>query len=473
MTKKLFCLTLSFLFCYIAWAKTQIGPPICKDITSEEAPFFVSDTYRQGILEYENFRSFDNAREIAGFIPRGSIVYTPPELMAADTERRRVPVKVLNVNKELSETASKARNNPVGNFFRSLFSRQKGVEQVEAGDIGYLDNKSLKQAGEFTFYLEKDAPLYNSPSGVPLNDKKIKPRMENDQYMIRNCCFLLPEMEEEYCFDFHLFDILDQNDELIETTVLKGLGCGFFGSLDAVPDQFDDGVGSIYKLMLENPSEQLGKLGTGDLELFQKDTASGNIPLVKIPVDEETGFGPFNMRKYNSERGYTDNFLHPVSACAFLRVAQRWEQICNEPGCEIQFGNTYMHDDWGPHSTHDSGYCIDMRPFRKDNDESIGHTYRSGEYDYEKSLKFTKLLMEAGAHMVIFGDSRIAAATNKKSVRDEVRPGVTNPNNYWWKHRIQDDDSGVHNNHFHFCFDPKEKFVNDTCAGELVKEENP
>ena len=229
------------------------------------------------------------------------------------------------------------------------------------------------------------------------------------------------------------------------------------------------------------------EFGVEDLELLMVDaTVNGRAtqqPTVRIPVNETTGLGPFNTRVYTPESENIDGRLDPMSTCAFLRVAQAWEQICTDPGCQIQFGNAYVHDNWGPHSSHDSARCLDIRPFRLSElenpdptahpDDDIGVHYlwngpnvepQNRRYDREKTTNFLSLLVRAGANNVIFGDAGAVDAAN--AVRRDAR--TSDPENYN-PSSIHRDRSSLHNNHIHFCFNPEREQTQETCEGELLQ----
>lgn len=475
-------------------AEDLVSDQLCEEEPSTQSPFFVSDTYAQGDLEYENFRDLSNPNDnsLNRYIPRGSIVYTPPELMEVDDQVRRVPVQVLGVRTEIEETSRRADRARGGNWFRGLFGgyARDEARRVEQGDTGYLDNRSLKPAGEFVFYVEEDAPVYNLPSGETINGRAIRPRMLNDNtYLVQRCCFLTPnfgaaarnllsgfqdseDVLERTCFEHHVYDIFDENNNLVaESQILNGLGCGFFGDLEAIPTAIDPGIAGINNILQQNDQaiQTLGQdFGVEDLELLMVNATirgeSVREPTVRIPVNETTNLGLFNTRVYTPETENIDGRFNPMSTCAFLRVAQAWQEICNEPGCEIQYGNAYVHDDWGPHSSHDSARCMDIRPFRISSDEDNGLYYTNPEYSRERTTDFLDLLVRAGASRIIYGDASAVNMSNavRRNTR-EVDPENFNP------HRVMHDSGSIHDNHIHYCFDPDSEQVQETCEGELME----
>lgn len=460
-----------FLLLLALSAHAQAPIPTCEDKGSNEPPFYVSDTYKQGNLEYENFRKLENPALEDAYIPRGSLVHTPPELYElAQQQEKRVPIKVLNVNTDLEENSKKSTRS----LFQRLFSNPQKLRRVKPGDMGYISAKSLKPAGEFTFFVKADAPVYESPSGLNLNEHKIKPKLLDDgSYHVKECCFHFIK-RDPVCFQFHLIDILNADNQVVETSTLKGLGCGFLSNLESVPNQLESSMGRIYHLINKHPSEALSQLGVGELELFQ--TANeyrgrrGKTALIKLPINEETGLGSFNMRHYTpDDAAYSDNFIQPTAGCAFLRVAQLWEQNCQGAGCELQYGNMFHLESWGTHQTHDSGYCVDIRPFRKEDDRDRGLKYSHSRYDRERTKKFIEVLMQAGASDLIFGDRKLITHANLPATREAVLPDA--PDDYWsYRHKPRWDTEGHHDDHIHVCFNPDDALVKKTCQQGLNKK---
>ena len=104
----------------------------------------------------------------------------------------------------------------------------------------------------------------------------------------------------------------------------------------------------------------------------------------------------------------------------------------------------YHADSWKVHTGHDSGECVDIRPFRKNDNNNEGLVYSNNKfsrYDREKTKKFIGLLKKAGARTTIFNDRKIKGLSR--------------------------DSSGVHNDHIHVCFGENKSAVQKTCKNGL------
>ena len=143
---------------------TRVGEFECCQATSDKSPFFISDEYLQGDKQYENFREVEDDTISKRYIPRGTIVYTPPELYELESSKDyRLPFKVLSVpNEKLEKTAKKTPRQ----FFKEMFWGKKNKTRVKKGDVGFLDKRSLRKINNFSFLINEDAPAYKSPKGT-------------------------------------------------------------------------------------------------------------------------------------------------------------------------------------------------------------------------------------------------------------------------------------------------------------------
>lgn len=163
--------------------------------------------------------------------------------------------------------------------------------------------------------------------------------------------------------------------------------------------------------------------------------------MVKVPLIEGQQ-GPFGSYHYKpDDRVNSEAYLKPTSQCAFLEVLKKHQQQCTSAGCQVHFGDAFHQDSWGVHGGHDSGECIDIRPFRKSDNTDEGFSYKWGRYDRDKTKNFVALLKESGAKTIIFNDSKI--------------PGLSR------------DSRGIHDDHIHVCFGENTSKVQKTCRDGL------
>ena len=199
-------------------------------------PFFVTDTFGQDDLIYENFRSLGNEYNRTRIIPKGSIVHTPPEIYELSAKSNyRVPIEVISTPKsDVFETLANSRywgkindddpNESPGWHpkpqLRALVQDYKRARKVKLQEQGYLDKRSLKPAGKYTFFVTKDSPVYRTPGGKlkTLVGDKLKVKMGlnskgEPQYLVNRCCSKRnPDDTELTCHNFYMFEAFDKNN---------------------------------------------------------------------------------------------------------------------------------------------------------------------------------------------------------------------------------------------------------------------
>jgi hypothetical protein len=149
------CLLISIVSAVKAQESTELSF-VCQEMTTPEAPFYISDEFRQGDLVWENFRDIGHQNKKNQYIPKGSIVYTPPEFVEKmDDSENRIPVKVLSVpsqeNEDNIRNSKKRRYNSISSMVNTTGDRKR----VDAGSVGWIDKKSVRKASDFTFLLPR------------------------------------------------------------------------------------------------------------------------------------------------------------------------------------------------------------------------------------------------------------------------------------------------------------------------------
>ena len=443
------------------------GETDCKESSSEKEPFYVSDAYKQGSKIYENFRELDDPTKSERYIPKGSIVFTPPELMELETSSNyRVPIEVMAVPEDKLEKTLRGSKHY---SFRNKAAVLKGKNRVKPKDKGYIDKRSLKQVDQYVFMLKNDAKVYKTHKGEVLNDKKIQLKIAEDgNYATRLCCLLLTvpvsTKPELYCQEFHIYEFLDKDNNVIGEDLFRNLSCNIFQDFYPVPKKNSDEVYNILNLLkgYANTDSSLDYFNQS-VEIIPKTTNTDVNPeaaLIKIPLDENQK-GPYNSYHYRpDDKENSDAFLEPTAQCAFMQVLKEFNKDCKEEGCQVQFGDMHHEDNWGPHSTHDNGQCIDIRFFRKTTNVDAGLTYKNKEYDREKTEKFTDLLMKAGAQNIYLNDYTL----RKKYYTQEKLEELYGNDYKAKKEKVYMPVSmDKHNDHMHFCFKKSNPRVVSTC----------
>ncbi len=428
----------------------------CKESTTDKTPFYISDEYRQGDKIWENFRSIEDHTKKVSYIPRGSIVHAPVELAEASYHPNyRVPVEVLSLPDKKWEDDLLEESGKRGNrHFRHKALTPKGLPRSQIGDQGFLDRRALIPAGKFTFFVKQGSRLEKTPGGLDLTDFPLVLVKDGDQFAGERCCEY--ELNEEpACYFKYRFAALNESFDPVEYFDLDPLRCGLLEDIMPVPKRsdFDVSVSRILSKMkeeypgfgiLEGVSTENKKLSGLHFLPEYKGSNLNTIHrpyMVKIPLDHETGEGPFNSYHYKPDNiASNDSFLRPKPLCAFMEVMKQFQKECGGgPGCQVQFGNFYHDPDWNVHESHGNGTCVDIRPFRDSSDADARITRSSGQYNRERTRKFINLLKRAGAWPIFFNDSKIKGSR-------------------WLSN---------HDDHIHACFHHSNKYVKDACNDGL------
>jgi hypothetical protein len=439
------------LILFTLTSRAQVGsdqPPepefLCTEQQITDAPFYVSDEYRQGDRIWENFRKIEDDKAIDKYIPRGSIVYTPEEFIGMEGSSGRVPVKVLSVPpKEIEYRVRNSKSDRRYSIEDTVADTKslKGInrKRVKVNDVGWIGNDSLRKAKNHTFFVTKDAPIFKSPSGHIINDKAISLSYSEEGYDILRCC--TPDTYDGplVCFDRYKYLLKSLTGVKLESFYIKKLECSFIQNLSPVSNNVITPIKSILNLMrVQNPN-----FAIDELELLPSyQNWSGTTPkierseMIKMNYDDQTGKGHYNSFHYRTDdKQNSDSYMKPNSQCALLQVLKKHNEDCFSKGCQVQLGDMYHHDSWGAHQGHDSGECVDIRPFRKNDNDDAGLSYKNtGRYDGTKTKNFIGLLRKAGAREIIFNDKNITAS------------------------RLSN-----HDNHIHVCFGENRSKVKETC----------
>jgi hypothetical protein len=420
---------------------------LCKSVKLEQTPFYISDEYKQKDKIWENFRDISNEQSSNRYIPRGSIVYSPSELVElSGISDRRVPIKVLTLptlgNEENIRNSKKRSYNSI----RSMIATTGDKDRATLYSTGWIDQKSLRKAGDYTFMVTKDSKLYKSPSGIEINDKQISLSYTDGKYDAIRCCTPDSFPGDTICFDRYKFQLKDNAGIVLDNFYVKNLECSFMQDLNPVPNRIVEPVKSILNLMrVENP-----KFAIDELELLPANqTWSNGIPrikrkeMVKMDYDQDTGEGPFGSFHYRpDDQQNTDAYLKPTSHCALLQVLKKHNENCSGEGCSVQLGDMYHNNSWGVHEGHGSGECIDIRPFRKADNDNAGLSFNStSRYDRTKTKNFIQLLKDAGSRVIIFNDKQISGLSR--------------------------DSGNVHDDHIHVCFGENRDDVKKACRSGI------
>jgi len=419
----------------------------CTPSQTEEAPFYVSDAYKQGDKTYENFRA-RGTRERQSFIPRRSLVKVPKESQKyVDSPGSYVPVEVLGVNDDQFHNEKLNKKSR----FKSATNLLSKLPKVKYGEKGLLYSKSLEKVDDYTFVVTEDSPLIEMNNLKGLDVVAMVPkRLGDGSFLTNKCCYSDEDFSsfikddfknEKQCNVEYRFELILANGIQAMEIGVDVASCEVTQNI--MPLKNDDFM-ALANFMKSAKEDKEMEFNTNKLELLD------SRGIVKLPIkydtyDPETRSfeGPYGSYHYNADdKGSGDTYAKPLTACAFMEVLKTQQKECSGYGCQVQFGNIYHPKNWGPHETHYTGNCIDIRPLRIDN-TTYSITYHNPIYDRDKTIDLIKLLKRAGASNIYFND---------KKVRNAL-PYVGYV-------------SG-HDNHIHFCLDPQDSDVQDTCENGI------
>ena len=323
------------------------------------------------------------------------------------------------------------------------------------GEKGYLHSKSVERVDDYTFVVKEDSPLMHYPQLMAMDVAAITPNRTGDGlFEVNKCCYsdfwyavnvqvVMPD--EPQCTEEYVFQIVYADGSKGDSIGVDLNSCHVANNLMPLKDK--DFVSLANFMKLANGDQSLN-FTTSRLE-FLDSRGIVKIPLDYETYDEETRSmeGPYGSLHYNlDDKGSADAYAKPMTACAFMEILKAQQQECSGYGCQIQFGNLYHPQSWGPHETHYTGKCIDIRPLRIDN-TTYAMTYHNPVYNQAKTIELIKLLKRAGATNIYFND-----------------PGVRSELSYVGK-------VDGHDNHIHFCLDPENEKVQDACQNGLSQSE--
>ncbi len=427
---------------------------------ANDPPFWVN--HAPDSRPFTNFSQRPEGAIVNGYVPKGSIVIpegTGPHLFTLPNAY--IPIRVVSVPD--AQTAENARRSPqeMAQPFRGL----QGT-RVAAGARGYVKSSDLQPAGSNTFVVNQNSPLLQIGSEtVDLQGRTVRlSRNLVGRYKVSRCCptqapsaTIVGQITQTAvttvttglnldpnCHDNYVFDVLSADLRSVERSFDLNLRqCEAFArGLQVIDGRQIESLAGISRALASDP-----RFGFEHVEVIP------GVDLLKIPnapdpTRPDCNLGPFGSCHYwlnpndgrsesakntgaaenNSAQLSFDSYMHPQSACAFMRVLEEWQRTCQGPGCSVQWGDAYSNAAWNAHESHGNKSCIDIRPMRRD--ASVGPiTFSAANYDRQRTAALIDLMRRAGADtaQLGFSDPQI------------VRSHGTQP----W--------SG-HDNHIHVCF---------------------
>jgi hypothetical protein len=395
----------------------------CSVTTTKTPPFYDVAAQNEDV-DYSQART--DRPEFAGYIPKNSIVkLTQSREISLDRLRGTDYVNIQVLSSPNAATDQNARVSPV-QIKQPVVGKGS---RLGVGFRGQIQFSNLRPAGDLTYIVDKDAPALQIPGGqLTLAGRPIRlataMTVLGSAYKVNRCCppqkgtgivgYLKDKFNDaaerakdrlylpSQCHDNYIFEVLNPTTFCPQAQVeIAAPNCDAF--TNALRPVSTDQLHAVQRI-----SQMTGR-GPENLELID---SSG---LVKIPVDPETGLGPFgSLHAYRNPRPEPGNslavsydaFLQATSACAFMRVLEANAAICKGPGCQVQWNDAYhpfLINGKMSHVSHTKDSCIDVFPLSKTTRGPGSVTWQNSNYDRAKTFALLDLMVKAGADISQFG----------------------------------------------------------------------
>lgn len=373
----------------------------CREEFSDSPPFYISTTTNSSDrwnigttvdgssnrIVTENFRNEAGAANKR--IARGSIVTVRGEnkdelerLIRENGEGFKVPVSVQSANDTYKRFHAE----------ENLF--------VEKGDEGYIWSKSLNAPNEENvFILTQDTYLTPDVADSNLKGKGLKPIVNADgEFKRRVCCEDGVADQEASCETSYMYNVIgSSNSDPYNNQVVYADHTCFEDDIRPLTDeshgQFNDLVNFMnanYNQNIQLTDLEFNDFGRARLPLGWEENSTATI--------SGAGVGDKFVFYKNGDPFQSDTWGRPTAICSLYNLTDRFYDECiAKPGrstedCQARVGDLSFvtpgeksnGKDLLGHASHESGNCIDLRPFR--NDENYGPTVVGGA-GYDRSLE--------------------------------------------------------------------------------------
>ena len=407
-----------------------------------------------------------------------------------------VPVEVLYTDKSIIKQLAKREIRQIGKI--NMTSLTSSIKPTQRGATGFINANSLDLHAEnkYVFRVKNYAPLFTTGVGknkkqVDFSNKVLKYKISFDEklqanvYNVEKCCFHDKNKGTLCTFKSYLYDVEDLKGNLtssnwidltppcctnINMHYIQPLATDHYKTFLTLIDALKEDE-RYYYTKSGDPEQQLLLAQNIATKRWSKDYQPNshlNDDLMKIPLYERetkkyigldankkpveataiVRRGPFNSYHYPTHLGEdesNDEWGKPESICAFMQVAKTWrDNYCpgNNDNCNIGFGHIYHPRKLNKHGFHESGECVDIRPFSAKNEkrfQQVDLRDKNSGYNRELTNDLIQLLSKAGGTNIVFNDLSIK---NKEKANKKV---------------------ANHDNHIHVCFKTNNEKVKKTC----------
>jgi hypothetical protein len=387
-------------------------------------------------------------KENASVLGRGSVVtLTSPQdqsMLSDQTSNSLVAVKVISAEDRYSRF-------------------QPGV-RAKAGQRGFISKNSLDpQINGKTFVLKQSAFLFKMDGVTKVQIDSgvyLRPEVQNGKYKVRKC-------PDGVSYVFKAITPFAPKQPYSETEVLLPPGNACLDLHAYTMPEFQE----LRKVQAFTNDLYKKSIGANEFEI--NDWGMVKVPFEDPPAEmhaanpDITGISPDGsfMHYQGSDPKDSDIWGQPKTVCALMKVMQDWSKKCDgqsDSRCTPETGdisfitpakvipNGRIKDGVDPlgHRSHFSGYCVDVRPFKKTED-THGTTYLRSNYDKQRTRDFIDFLEHEGASPIYFNDPSLY---KDKNIGGGSAACVDT--NLETETGIKVRPCAGHNDHIHFCLLP-------------------
>lgn len=446
---------------YSGWTTRELKQ--CKKISRIAPPHWVMTTAYDSDKAArqppnQNYKLGEQIESESPFlVPKRSIVQIHPKFQERFEQQKEhlskkmdfVRVRVLSVppeNKKLLEADS-------GGVKRIVRHRHPRTQIATPGSEGFMrfqDLEAVQDQKGYVFAVKKDSEIYDylESKNLGTDTFALKLYQENGKYLVNHCCGEVVSENSStptvtICRDFAIYEVLDaKTGESIKGLSPLEVDCEscYLKSMIAISNDFLKPLQGVLAAIKTDSAFR-------HINSFEKVNLVDSRGFVQIPVQpisdkHDARQGPFGSIHYNAEKGDSDLYMKPESACGFMQVLKSYQRkYCpdGKDNCQIRFGNAshaYYNSaiargqSFWPHSSHDSGECVDIRPVYKSGCDG-DCSFRSSQFQADQFKKLMQLMESAGADQCLIGHTTISREFSSCSYQSD------------------------HDDHLHICFPVK------------------
>lgn len=344
------------------------------------------------------------------------------------------------------------------------YKRFKPGEAAQTGDNGFIAKGALTPLGAKDILVLKSNTVLLTLGGSPAQwpaGYSLRPKLNGSQYVTEDCAGVITYIFTISPPENGVTDRISGGPGLTEVEYHGENACW-------VPFT-ESHFKSLLRLKrdLEAVSSSQKNIRLEDLDI--NDWGLAKLPLKHTGnptnITDEALDGSF-VHYQNGDPIDSNTWGQPDAICSLIKIAHDWNQYCQSKyrgACQLQIGDISFvtpaevqspqgekRDPLG-HIMHYTGRCIDIRAFRKDQQQVALNVVSSPQdYDAERTHDLLQFLMKSGATPIYFND--LGAIMNPKLGEGSAVCNLSSPTADVG-HKVQYCEG--HDNHIHFCLEPR------------------